>query len=754
MAFDFVSVIENLDIADEISAVTTAIDTATSSYVTAAVDAASTAVNTAAAAIPISPTDLEGAITQARAAGELASSVGDVVTDLACGQDGIFTQIKQIQTFVQQQIMVGRNFYNSVVDTINQVEIIIDQLKSPDLLISLLQQEALNIVSQAALADPAGALATILELRQAYQELGPAADRIVDNLEQFIRDPLNTPLDVCNDIPNIIKIGETFVEFPQKALQAEPSKTLENITEIIIKEYEDIFNNPATTAEDILNEQAEQVIRTVPKYPTPDVLNDILLSGRVPISQAYGLGPGAANKAALANSTQTPSGIARENQSTPSNIPSIANPFPEGKQYVASEFVPSKNAKNIAAKANCLHPVCRENFANGIKQFLKNNPGFDVNISEGYRAPYGSANIKGGLTPSQVEAVNELQRAGITDPDAVANILAQIQAESGFRARSENLAGYTAQTLFRFFGPGNEGGNKVRFNSIEEAQALKDRGPVAVGNLLYGGRLGNSPEEGFKYRGRGLIQLTGKYNYGVYSKKVGVDLVQNPDLANDPTIASRIAVQYFLSKQGSGTDLANIESVGRAVGYAGGASETAKRASIADTFKAKLDKGGYDDMPPGDSWHNFGVAADVVVYANGQIVDPDFNPEIYSAELKSAMSSNGLNNDKTAEPTHFYLASLGGKVPDELKNGEIAFNDYVGGRGLTQVADVDLESTTRETPEGNIITIDVTQIQREARSKAMSDALASGATAAEAEAAGEVAGNRAGRIALEQVNIG
>lgn len=697
-------------------------------------DAVTTTISTAIAPVA-------DAINKAAAAGELANSVGETITDLACGQEGIFTKIKQIQTFAQQKVMLGINFYNSVLDTINQVQVLIDQLQDPDLLISLLQQEALNIVSQSILQDPtsANALATIANLRAAYQNAGPAAERIIDNLEQFINDPLNTPLDVCNDIPNLIKIGETFVEFPRKALQADPTKTLENIQEAIVKEYLDIFNNPATRGEDSLDEEPEQAVRTVSKYPVPDVLNDIIISGRVPVSQAYSLGPGAASRAALSQANTTPLDILSENKSTPSSIPSIANPFPEGKQYVAAEFAPSKNAKNIAAKINCLHPICRDRFAEAIKEFLKTNLDYDINIAEGLRVPYGSANITGGLTPTQIEAVNELKKAGISDPKAIANILAQIQAESGFRPRSENLAGYSAQTLFRFYGVGNKNGNKVRFNTIEEAQALRAQGPEAVGNLLYGGRLGNAPNEGFKYRGRGLIQLTGKDNYKAYSKKVGVDLVNNPDLANDPVIASKIAVQYFLSKQKSGTNLTDIASIGRAVGYAGGQTETAKRATLAESFLAKLDQNGYDNIIPGDSWHNFGVAADIIVYADGKIIDPTNNPEIYSSELKTALSAKGLVNDKAAEPSHFYLASLGSKVPDDLKNGTIAFNDYVSSNSITQVAAV--------------TKYDVRQIQRDARSKAIADALASGATAAEAEAAGEAAGNRAGRLALEKIIV-
>jgi len=178
---------------------------------------------------------------------------------------------------------------------------------------------------------------------------------------------------------------------------------------------------------------------------------------------------------------------------------------------------------------------------------------------------------------------SQLASQGITDPKAVANIMAQVQAESGFKPQDENLK-YSGKKLFELYGAGNKGGNKVRFKTVEEAEAVAAKGPEAVGNVIYGGRMGNREDEGFKYRGRGLIQLTGKDNYKKFGDMIGVDLVKNPDLANDPAIASKIAAAYFAEKQKKGVDLTNIAAVGKAVGYAGGQAETAKRAQLAQGF--------------------------------------------------------------------------------------------------------------------------------------------------------------------------
>lgn len=67
--------------------------------------------------------------------------------------------------------------------------------------------------------------------------------------------------------------------------------------------------------------------------------------------------------------------------------------------------------------------------------------------------------------------------------------------------------------------------------------------PIDLANKVYGGRLGNdAPGDGWRYRGRGFSQITGKANYERFADLLGVDLVGNPDLAMTPKIAARILV--------------------------------------------------------------------------------------------------------------------------------------------------------------------------------------------------------------------
>jgi hypothetical protein len=95
--------------------------------------------------------------------------------------------------------------------------------------------------------------------------------------------------------------------------------------------------------------------------------------------------------------------------------------------------------------------------------------------------------------------------------------------------------------------------------------------------------------EGFKYRGRGLIQLTGKDNYKKFGDLIGVDLVSNPDLANDPDIARKLAVAYFAEKQKQGVNLADITAIGKAVGYVDiGGQETKKRAQLSSQYESQI----------------------------------------------------------------------------------------------------------------------------------------------------------------------
>lgn len=197
--------------------------------------------------------------------------------------------------------------------------------------------------------------------------------------------------------------------------------------------------------------------------------------------------------------------------------------------------------------------------------------------------------IKGfGLNPATcLKSANPADLAPGETPgnaQALGMALGQIEAECGFRPRNENL-NYSAAALRRVF--------PSRVRTDEFAQELAAAGPAAIGNTLYGNRYGNAQDEGYKYRGRGLIGLTFKDNYKRYGNAAGVpQILQDVELVNDPIISTRIAIAYLKTKtiSWSSFDFTALgEQFRAAVGYADqGGAETTKRIGLGRGFAAKL----------------------------------------------------------------------------------------------------------------------------------------------------------------------
>jgi len=133
-------------------------------------------------------------------------------------------------------------------------------------------------------------------------------------------------------------------------------------------------------------------------------------------------------------------------------------------------------------------------------------------------------NLKGHVPDSVLAQIPDTAaKFNITNTLRLAHFLAQCGHESGgFKAVSENL-NYSADGLKKIFPkyfPGN----------LNESYA---RQPEKIASRVYGSRMGNGDEsskEGYKFRGRGYIQLTGKSNYSSFDKLVDDDIVGNPDL--------------------------------------------------------------------------------------------------------------------------------------------------------------------------------------------------------------------------------
>ena len=130
----------------------------------------------------------------------------------------------------------------------------------------------------------------------------------------------------------------------------------------------------------------------------------------------------------------------------------------------------------------------------------------------------------------------------ITNPLRLAHFLAQCGHESGgWRATSENL-NYSSKGLMGIFGK--------YFPTLALAEQYA-RKPEAIASRVYGGRMGNGAEatkEGFKFRGRGYIQLTGKDNYKAFDGFVPEDISANPDLV--ATKYPLMSAAWFFNKNG------------------------------------------------------------------------------------------------------------------------------------------------------------------------------------------------------------
>lgn len=183
--------------------------------------------------------------------------------------------------------------------------------------------------------------------------------------------------------------------------------------------------------------------------------------------------------------------------------------------------------------------------------------------------------------------INHMNKFGIKDPLAKIGILSVISKESGFKPKSElSYAGTSNSRIKSIFG------SRVAKYSDSELTNLK-KDPEKFFNVVYAKTAGNQGgDDGWKYRGRGLNQLTGRGNYEKYGNLIGKDLVGNPDLVNDPNVASEIAV-VFLTKGKSGDSFPKFKDKKDAATYfadinAGGAVGFHRSKAVSDSDKFDL----------------------------------------------------------------------------------------------------------------------------------------------------------------------
>jgi len=141
--------------------------------------------------------------------------------------------------------------------------------------------------------------------------------------------------------------------------------------------------------------------------------------------------------------------------------------------------------------------------------------------------------VAGFFTPLLNVAMHQYQIIG---PERTAAFIAQLGHESGHLAKVTENLNYSAEAL-RLTWP-------KRFD-IALANSVA-RKPQLIASIVYGNRMGNTaPGDGWKYRGRGLIQITGKGNYRACGEALGLELVAEPELLEKPQHACMSAAWFW-----------------------------------------------------------------------------------------------------------------------------------------------------------------------------------------------------------------
>ncbi len=260
--------------------------------------------------------------------------------------------------------------------------------------------------------------------------------------------------------------------------------------------------------------------------------------------------------------------------------------------------VPIKITSVIAEHPTPPLPVDQPDMTDPGNQDLAARPGTKVDLDhpvERYTAPVETptdlpiptvANTASNTVSTVVATgdvmVRAMNRANIQDPTQRAMMWAQTNHESGgFKGTIESTS-YRRETLLRIF---------PKYFTTENVDQYVGDGGVKWPSRAYGNRMGNGTEasgDGYTYRGRGFIQLTGKANYLLAAKSFKQDFVTYPDATRTPDLAADIAV-WFFQKGGRGSgyrgSYGDILSVTKFVN--GGDIGLTERAKLFETAKTK-----------------------------------------------------------------------------------------------------------------------------------------------------------------------
>lgn len=189
-----------------------------------------------------------------------------------------------------------------------------------------------------------------------------------------------------------------------------------------------------------------------------------------------------------------------------------------------------------------------------------------------------------GIDTSWLPHINEVvEKYKLSTPRRLAMWIAQCSHESqGFKRLTENLS-YSANALHRTW--------PARFHTLAEAREY-ERQPERIANKVYGGRMGNGPEasgDGWRYRGRGLIQLTGRASYSACGEALQVDLLFTPDLLTTKQFAALSAGWFWSTRKLNAlSDTGDVTGVTRTIN--GGTNGLEERRALYQKALTVLEK--------------------------------------------------------------------------------------------------------------------------------------------------------------------
>jgi putative chitinase len=252
--------------------------------------------------------------------------------------------------------------------------------------------------------------------------------------------------------------------------------------------------------------------------------------------------------------------------------------------------------------------------------------------------PHGDTKIPGLTDGIATAAPTVFPKYGLTSDLLVAHAMAQFSHECGAGNEVVENLNYSAQGLTNTW--------PSRFNASNAAEFAHD--PQKIADTAYNGRLGNHPgtDDGWNFRGRGGSQVTGRNNYDKLGQRVVLDLLNNPDLVNDPQHFLECAVADFII---CGCLPFAIQDDVSGVTYHlnGGYIGLPDRASWLSRWKAALSLNGQDPAVHGTAWLQ--ASLNRLGTEPPLIIDGSFGP-LTAAAVTAFQQAHGLEADGKLSP--------------------------------------------------------------------------------------------------------